>query len=274
MSNRILVTGHTGKTGSRVYTTLVNSHADVRGVSRNSVIPFDWYNENTWPQALAGISKVYITFQPDLAVPGAVDVIRRFVQACRIAGIQHLVLLSGRGEPEAEACEHFIINSGMDWTIVRCSFFMQNFSEGFWADGIITGELVLPEVATREAFVDADDIAAIVVETLTNDHHEGKLYELSGPELLSFHEAVAKIAAASGRNIQFKPVPLETYITVLKEHNIPEEMVALIGYLFTTTLDGRNASVKEDINQVLDRPAGSFDNYVQNTLAAGLWLKH
>ncbi|MGN7788002.1 NmrA family NAD(P)-binding protein [Niabella sp. 22666] len=274
MSNRILVTGYTGKTGSRVYTALMNNHADVRGVSRNSVIPFDWYHEDTWAHALAGIDKVYITFQPDLAVPGATDIIQRFVQACRMAGIQYLVLLSGRGEPEAEACEQLIIKSGIDWTIVRCSFFMQNFSEGFWADGIISGELVLPEVATSEAFVDADDIAAVVVESLTDDRHKGKLYELSGPELLTFNEAVAKITNASGRNIQLIQVPLEAYIAVLREHQVPEEIIALIGYLFTTTLDGRNASVKEDISQVLDRPAGNFDNYVQNTLTAGLWLKH
>lgn len=273
MSNRILVTGHTGKTGSRVYTALTNTHADVLPASRNSPIPFNWYDEHTWPQALAGISKVYITFQPDLAMPGAADIIGHFVKACRIAGLQHLVLLSGRGEPEAEACERLIIESGMDWTIVRCSFFMQNFSEGFWADGIINGELVLPEVVTREAFVDTDDIAAVVVEALTNDSHKGKLYELSGPELLTFNEAVSKIAAASGTNIQFKQVPLEAYIAVLRKHQVPEEVVALIGYLFTTTLDGRNASVTDDINRVLNRPAGSFDSYVQNALAADLWLK-
>ncbi|WP_114792909.1 NmrA family NAD(P)-binding protein [Niabella yanshanensis] len=271
MSNRILVTG---KTGCRVYTALTNTGADVRAASRNSPIPFDWYDEHTWPQALAGISKVYISFQPDLAVPGAVDIINCFIQSCRIAGIQHLVLLSGRGEPEAEACEEIVIQSGMDWTIVRCSFFMQNFSEGFWTDGIINGELVLPEVVTREAFVDADDIAAVVVEAFITDRHKGKVYELSGPELLSFNEAVARIADASGRDIQLKQVPLETYIIVLKEHQVPEEIIALIGYLFTTTLDGRNASVKEDINEVLGRPAGSFDKYVQKTLAAGLWLKH
>ena len=271
MSNKILVIGSTGKTGSRVYSKLKEKGMDVRPASRNSDIPFDWYNENTWTEALEGITLVYLTFQPDLAVPGSLSIISKFTKAAKAARVNKLVLLSGRGEVEAEACESVIQNSGMAWTIVRASFFMQNFSEGFWADSIISKEFVTPTITAKEPFVDTDDIADVVVEALLDSKHDGKTYELTGPELLSFQEVLNKLSIALKNDIQLIQVPIEEYKAILQSYQVPEDVIWLISYLFTKVLDGRNESVKNDVELVLNRKATSFDVYIQKAIEAGFF---
>ena len=271
MSNKILVIGSTGKTGSRVYNRLQNKNIHVRPASRNSEIPFDWYNEATWARALEGITTIYITFQPDLAVPGSLSIITNFTKAAKVAGINKLVLLSGRGEAEAEACERVIQQSGMAWTIVRASFFMQNFNEGFWADGITAKEFLIPITKTKEPFVDADDIADVVVEALLDSKHDGKTYELTGPELLSFQEVINNLSIALKTDIQLIQVPIDEYKAILKTYDVPEEVIWLIAYLFSEVLDGRNESVKNDIELVLNRKPASLKNYIEKAIKAGFW---
>jgi len=273
MSNKILVIGSTGKTGSRVFSRLQEKGVDIRPASRNSKIPFDWYNEATWTDALEGISKVYITFQPDLAVPGSLDIITNFTKAAKSVGVEKLVLLSGRGEVEAEACEKVIQHSGMAWTIVRASFFMQNFSEGFWADSILSKEFLTPITKAKEPFVDADDIAHVVVEALLDPKHDGKIYELTGPELLSFQDTINKLSIALQTDIHLIQVPVEEYKSILQTYQVPEDVIWLIAYLFTEVLDGRNESVKSDIELVLNRKPASFDSYINKAIQAGFWKK-
>ena len=271
MSEKILVIGSAGKTGSRVFSRLQNNNLDVRPASRTSKMPFDWYDDTSWVNALEEISKVYITFQPDLAMPSSEAIIFNFAKTAKRAGVEKFVLLSGRGEAEAIACENVIRNSGMAWSIVRASFFMQNFSEGFWADGIASKEFVIPQVKVKEPFVDVDDIADVVVEALMDSKHDGKIYELTGPELLSFDEAISKLSLALKSRIQLIQVSMEEYANILKEQQVPGDLIWLITYLFTEVLDGRNESVKNDIELVLNRKPSSFDNYIQKSIKAGVW---
>lgn len=271
MNQEILVIGSSGKTGSRVFNRLQSKNIAVRPASRSSAIPFDWYNDKTWAKALEGIAKVYITFQPDLAVPASSEIIFRFTQEAQRAGIEKLVLLSGRGEEEAIAAENVIRNCGMQWTIIQASFFMQNFSEGIWADSIQARELVLPEVKAKEPFVDADDIADIAIEALMNDNLNGKVCEVTGPELLSFQEVVSKLSKGLNTEIKFIPVSMEAYKNILKEYLVPDDVTELITYLFTSVLDGRNESVTNDIEQALNRKPTTFDAYIQKSINAGFW---
>ena len=127
-NNTILVIGSTGKTGKRVADQLESLGIPVRHGSRSADVPFDWENPQTWAPALAGADKVYITYYPDLAVPGSVDAVRRLTELAREAGVSRLVLLSGRNEVEAERAEDVVKACGLDWTIVRAAFFAQNFS--------------------------------------------------------------------------------------------------------------------------------------------------
>jgi len=268
----ILITGAKGKTGSRVFQKLKDiPNLSLRGVSRSTNPAFDWEDTNTWPSALTGMQAVYISYQPDLAVPGAPDHIKQFTALAAKSGIQKIVLLSGRGEEEARACEQLVMNAGVDWTIIRASWFNQNFSEGHFLDPILAGHVALPINGVKEPFVDTDDIADVVVAALTRPGHTHKLYEVTGPRLITFAEAIAEIATATNRNIQFEPISPEAYAAMLTNYGVPPDHIALVNYLFTEVLDGRNESITTGVQEALGRPAKDFKQYVKQTAAQGVW---
>jgi uncharacterized protein YbjT (DUF2867 family) len=268
---KILVIGGKGKTGSRVVERLIKLDKIVRIGSRSEEPSFDWENSKTWNGALEGMDTVYITFQPDLAVPGAKQKIEKFTSLAVTLGIKKMVLLSGKGEKEAELCEQVVQNSGADWTIVRASWFNQNFSESFFLDPIIAGHLALPKAEALIPFVDADDIADVVVEALLNEKHNGQKYELTGPRLLTFEQAAEEISTSTGRNIKFDSITLEEYSKMLKEFEIPADYIWLINYLFTEVLVKKNSIITNDIEKVLGRKAKDFMEYVKETAATGIW---
>ncbi len=271
--NKVLVLGATGKTGRRIVQRLAARQVPVRLGSRSAEIPFDWENETTWEAALQGIHTVYIAYQPDLAIPGAVEHIQMFVQLAAQAGVKRLVLLSGRGEEEAQRCEAVVQASGLDWTVVRCSFFAQNFSEGIFLEGIQGGELALPVGDVREPFVDVDDIADVATAALTEDGHAGQVYELTGPDLLTFEEAVAQIAKAANREVRFIPVPLDAYKDGMRAVGLPEGVIWLVDYLFTNVMDGRNEYVVDGVQRALGRQPRSFMTYAKDAATTGIWDK-
>ncbi|CAI0942240.1 MAG: NmrA family NAD(P)-binding protein [Serratia grimesii] len=267
----ILVLGATGKTGSRVATRLQQLGIPVRAGHRSATLPFDWQNSTTWQPALQGVKKLYLSFQPDLAVPGAIDTLERFCRQAVKSGVQKIVLLSGRGEDEARQAEDVVKNSGVDWTVLRASWFMQNFSESFILDDLLNGQVYLPPGEIPEPFIDAEDIADAAVAALTQPGHSNTLYELSGPRLMTFAQAVGEIALASEREIHYQQVPVADYVGYLREAQLPAEMVTLLEYLFSTVLDGRNASVTEGIQQSLGRAPRDFSAYIADTLNSGVW---
>lgn len=266
-----LVLGGTGKTGRRVAQGLQDRGLEVRIGSRSAAPGFDWDDPRGWPAVLDGVEGVYISYYPDLAVPGAPAAIERLTDIAVRGGVRRLVLLSGRGEPEAERCEDIVRHSGVDWTVVRASWFCQNFSESYLLDAIRSGVVALPVGAVGEPFVDADDIAEVAVAALSEDGHAGQLYEVTGPRLWTFAEAVAEIGGATGRPIDFVQVPMADYAAALREARLPAELVTLIAYLFTEVLDGRNAAVADGVQRALGRPARDFADFVRETAASGVW---
>ena len=266
-----LVTGGNGKTGRRVANLLQQAGRGVRIGSRTGAQVFDWERPETWAAALQGCDAAYVAFQPDIAVPGAVETLTAFFGQAMAAGVNRLVLLSGRGEVEAEQAEQALLASGADWTILRASWFAQNFSENFFLDAILSGEVALPAGRVPEPFVDVDDIAEIAFAALTQPGHVGQLYELTGPRALTFEQAVGEIAAATGREIAFIPVSAADYRGELVRHQVPADYIDLVLYLFTTVLDGRNTPVADGVQRALGRPARDFSDYVRRTAATGVW---
>lgn len=266
-----LVLGGTGKTGRRVADRLVERGVAVRIGARSASPSFDWTDEATWAPALANVDRIYVCFQPDLAVPGSVEIIAKFSRLAVDAGIKRLVLLSGRGEDEAEAAERALQASGADWTIIRASWFFENFSEGFLADGIVGGSVFLPTDAVTEPFISCDDIADVAVAALLDEGHVGQVYSLTGPRLMTFADAVAEIAAAANRRISYQSVPVDDFVAQLKADGVPDDYVELIRYLFTSVLDGRNSSVTSDVERVLGRRPRDFATYARETAATGVW---
>ena len=268
---KILVLGGKGKTGSRVAERLTKLGKTIRIGSRSEKPSFDWENPETWAGALEGMDTVYITFQPDLAVPGALKPIEEFTSQAVKAGIQKMVLLSGKGEKEAELCEQVVMNAGADWTSVRASWFNQNFSESLFLDPILAGDVALPRAEALVPYVDADDIADVVVESLLDNKHVGQTYELTGPRQLTFKQVIEEISRVTGRDIKFSSIPMDEYTKMLKEYQVPEDYIWLINYLFTEVLVDRNSGVTNDIEKVLGRKAKDFAEYARETAATGIW---
>ncbi|CCH52869.1 Prestalk A differentiation protein A [Fibrisoma limi BUZ 3] len=267
----VFVLGGTGKTGQRIVQRLQERRWPVRIGSRTNNPKFDWLDQTTWKPALEGIKAVYISFQPDLAVPGSDDAIRAFTQTAVQCGVKQLVLLSGRGEPEAQVCEQIVMNAGADWTILRASWFNQNFSEGYLIEPILEGFVALPAENIPEPFIDTDDIADVAVAALTENGHDGQLYELTGPRLLTFKNIVEEISRATGRKIHYEPISIDAYKSAMVEHGVPQEYVDLLTYLFTVVLDGRNASVADGVERALGRQPIDFSEYARKTAATGVW---
>jgi len=266
-----LVLGGTGKTGRRIAERLTELGVPVRIGSRSGTPRFDWEDQSTWAAALENVRAVYIAFYPDLAVPGATTAIRSLCDLAVKRGVSQLVLLSGRGEEEAQNCEQIVQNSGADWTILRTSWFCQNFSEGFMQELILSGEVALPVGSGKEPFIDVDDIAEVAVVALTEDGHSGQLYELTGPRLLTFTEAVEEIAKATNRKVQYMQISPEVFSSAMAEQGVPSDAIWLMNYLFTTVLDGRNSYLTDGVKRALGREPRDFSGYVQNAATNGAW---
>ncbi|HEV7305672.1 NAD(P)H-binding protein [Ensifer sp.] len=272
MSQKItLVLGGTGKTGRRVAERLRERGVAVRIGARSAMPSFDWTDEATWAPVLENVDRIYVCFQPDLAVPGSVEIIRRFSNLAIGVGIKRMVLLSGRGEDEAEAAEHALQASGAECTIIQASWFFENFDEGFLADGVLNGSVFLPADDVTEPFVSCDDIADVAVEALLDDRHVGKVYSLTGPRLMTFADAVAEIAAAANRPISYQAIPIADFAAHLKADGVPDDYVDLIRYLFTSVLDGRNSNLTSDVEHVLGRRPRDFAAYAREAAATGVW---
>jgi len=235
----ILVTGATGKTGRRIVQRLAGGSHAVRMGSRSATPAFEWSDPGTWTAALRGVGAAYICYYPDLAAPGTAETIDAFVTVARDAGVRRLVLLSGRGEPEAKRCEEVVAASGLEWTVLRASWFSQNFSEGYLLEPLLAGEVVLPAGNVGEPFVDANDIA--------------------------------EIGRASGREIRYVQVPIADYAAALRDTQVPPEVAELVTYLFSEILDGRNASVGDGVQRALGRAPRDFADYARATAATGAW---
>ena len=199
MKENIVVIGGNGKTGSRVVTGLKQLGHNVRIAGRKTSPAFDWDDTSSYAGALQGADRAYIVYYPDLAVPGAKKAIDNLTQAALKAGLDKVVLLSGKGETEAEACEQIVANSGLNYTLVRASWFNQNFSEGAFLEFILNGHVALPMGDAEIPFVDADDIAEVVTKVLVDDAYNGQTITVTGPRKMTFKEVVKTMANGLGR---------------------------------------------------------------------------
>lgn len=266
-----LVLGGTGKTGRRVAERLRARGVETRIASRSAIPSFDWDDQSTWDEVLDGVTAAYISYAPDLAIPGAAEAIRALVDKAVAQGVKRLVLLSGRGEKEAQACERIVQEADVEWTVVRASWFMQNFSEGAFLGMVIDGTITLPAADIPEPFIDVNDIADVAVAALTEEGHAYETYEVTGPRLLTFAELSQEISRAAGRDVRFMQIPRKTFAQAITESGAPEDVAWLLNYLFETVLDGRNAHVCDGVQRALGRKPTDFSDYACRITESGIW---
>ncbi|WP_141923062.1 NmrA family NAD(P)-binding protein [Haloactinospora alba] len=268
---KTLVLAGTGKTGRRVVERLTARGVPVRVGSRSTTPPFDWRDQATWEPALQGVGAAYVAYHPDAAFPGAAKTVGAFAELAVSCGVTRLVLLADRGASEAERCEEAVRESGAEWTVVRTGFISQNFSEDVLADAVRTGVVALPAGRVAEPFIDAEDIADVASAALTEDGHVGETYEVTGPRLLTFAEAVAEIGEATGRTLRYQPVSLEQFTQRLKEQATPAAFARPLADLMAEVFDGRRARLADGVQRALRREPRDFRDYVRATAATGVW---
>jgi len=264
-----ILLGGAGRTGSRIHDRLRRAGRPVSYASRRT--GFDWDDPSTWTPAITSATALYVCYSPDLAFPGVAEKMAALGRAALSAGVERLVLLSGRGEQGARASEDALRDAGVPTAVLRCSWFQQNFSEHFLAGPVRRGRLRLPAPDVREAFVDLDDVADAAVVALTGERPDDATYELSGPELLTFADAAAVLASAMGRPVTFEPATVTDFVADLALDGIPSDEAEPLAHLFTEILDGRNASITKGVERMLQRPPSTFAAYAQRAAAAGAW---
>ncbi len=269
-SKTTLVLNGTGKIGRRVVERLTARGLPVRIGSRSGEPRFDWDDRSTWEPVLEGVGSAYVAHYGD-AIPGAAETLGSFADLAVESGVPRLVLLSGRGEEEAELGERAVRDSGAELTVLRSTWFAQNFSEDYWLEQVQAGALELPAGDTPEPFVDADDIADVALAALTDDRHVGELYELTGPRLLTFAEAVLEISRAVGREIRYVPISSDDFAAAAADQGVQREVVEMLTYIFGEVLDGRNARVADGVQRALGREPRDFSDYARNAAATGIW---
>jgi uncharacterized protein YbjT (DUF2867 family) len=270
-----LVLGASGKTGRRVLARLRLRGTDVRAASRSSATRFDWSDPTGWDTALQGISTVYLVPPRD---PGTAPA---FVERAEAAGVQHLVLLSGRGADtwgestfglDMRAAEDAVRASSLRWSILRASNFAQNFDEDLFHPALLAGELALPAGAVPEPFVDVEDVADAAAAVLSDPAaHTGRVYELTGPRALTFAEAVELISRAAGRPLTYRQVSPAQYAADLVAQGAGPEDAEHVAEMFVLMERGLLATPTDDLATLLGRAPRTFEDYVARVAAAGAW---
>ncbi|ATE55861.1 NAD(P)H-binding protein [Actinosynnema pretiosum] len=273
----ILVLGATGKTGSRLVPLLRDRGVPVRAASRGGEVRFDWDDETTWGRALTGVGAVYLVDQQDK--PGQWDaetMIERFYARAADLGVTRVVALQARpagaiGGKDLHAGTDTAERSGLEWTVLRPSWFNQNFDEGVLLDGVRAGELPLPAGDGAEAFVDVADVAAVAAVALTEDGHHGRVYNLSGPAALTFAEAVEVIGHAAGREVRYVPVSQRDYEAELVGAGVPADYATFVGDLVARIDQGTSSAVTFTVEQVTGRAPVAFADFAKEAASRGVW---
>ena len=255
MSHLTGVIGSTGKTGSRIIGRLRAEGIEVRPLGRRTEPSFDWDRPASWPAALTGVRRLYVAFVPDLAGPGSERSIARLLDVATAAGVERIVLLSGRGEAGAERCEQLVLRSGIPAVIVRASWFAQNFTEGMLRP--VDGMIALPAGTRREPFVDVDDIADVAVAALVGDGHDGRIYEVTGPELLGFADAASILTETTGHPVQYVPLGFDEFHAIL-EAELDTASADLLTDLCREVFDGRNETIATGVRDAIGREPRSL----------------
>lgn len=219
---------------------------------------------------LDGVLAAYVSYYGDLAAAEAPGLIEAFAAEAKAAGVQRLVLLSGRGEHNAQRCEAIAVASGPPCTRLRASWFFQNFSEGLLLPSISSGQIAMPAGDVLEPFIDTDDIADVAFAALTDARHDGELYELTGPRLLSVADVARVVSEACGRPVAYVNVSPTDFEAGLAPE-LGAETARFFRQLCEEVFDGRNAQLADGVERALGKQPRDFVDYCRATFKSGVW---
>jgi uncharacterized protein YbjT (DUF2867 family) len=268
-----LVLGATGKTGSRIANRLLSRGLPVRTAARSGAdARFDWDDPETYAPALHGVNRVYLlgpVMRTDFA-----DQVSAFLDQAEAAGARHVTYLSAYGtgsappETPMRSVELDLLGRpGLTHAILRPAWFMQNFSETFLKP--IGGAIVVPAGDGAEAFVDAEDIAAVASATLADPQaHAGAQYALTGPEALTIAEAAKIISDVSGQAVDYTDVDRGVWVAAAVAEGVPAEYGAVLRMLTETIASGHGSRPNSDVQKATGAAPSSFADFARRTAAA------
>lgn len=273
----ILVTGATGNVGSVITELLVDLGAPVRAAAfstdevtgrfGDAVEPcaLDFTDASTWPGAFRGVERMFLMRPPHLSQPRKQMI--PALETARRMGLRHIVFLSLQGAQTNRAIPHaslerWLRKSGMIWTFVRASFFMQNLTTTH-RDDIVRGELIVPAGNGRTAFVDARDVAAVATAALLNPlRHRNRAWTPTGPDALTYDEVCECLSEVLDRRITYAHPGAVRYARhAYSELDMPWPMVAVTTAIYTAARLGQAAGLTDDVMQVLGRPPVGFGEF-------------
>ncbi len=282
MSNQILVIGATGNVGHTLVELLAGKGESVKAATRHpekysgprgaQAVHFDYDQPGTYTAALASVDRMFVIAKTGDAAPETVLI--PFLDRARRSGVRHTVLLTARGVEQSEdiglrKVERHLMASAVDYTILRPTWFMQNFSHGFILPMIQqSGDIFLPAGDGATSFIDTRDIAAVAAETLTSEGHKGKEYGLTGGEALTYAEAAVLISEAAGREIRYVPISDDDMRNSLTATGWSADQANFMASLFFPVRQGWAASVDPAVSSILGRAPITFEEFVQDNKAA------
>ncbi|MEY9858612.1 uncharacterized protein YbjT (DUF2867 family) [Catenulispora sp. GAS73] len=271
-----LILGGSGKTGRRIASRLTAAGHSVRLAGRTGGdVRLDLDDPATHAAAVADVSAAYL-FEPSPdAGRQATPRMAALVEAAVAAGVQRLVVLTAQGSGNEQhglhSTEQAVIESGLEWTVLRPGWFAQNFSEDFWLPAVRSGTLALPGGEGRLPFLDAEDIADVATAALTEDGHAGQAYDLTGPRAIGFGEAVELIAKASGKPLQYLDITPEEYLEQQLSAGVPRNAAERMTRLVMMGRGGAVAGVADGVERALGRAPRRFEDFVVAAAATGCW---
>jgi len=280
----ILITGATGKTGGEVARQLAVADIPFRALIRNpdkaeelntlgaELVFGDIADKVFLSRALSGIDKAFLVMPND---EQQLILEKQFTDVAVTAGVQHLVYLSSlESVPESKnpitqnhvAAENHIRESGLTWTIMRPTFFMQNFET--YAPRIKeAGQIVMPVGNGTVSATDLRDVGEVIRETLTKTGHENKSYDLTGPELLTFAEIAERFSKILGTPVEFIDQPMEEFAELLRKIGLSEWRVDAVCKELEAIGAGVVDHTTDTIEELLGRPPFSLEQYITDHLS-------
>ena len=286
MHDRILVLGATGNVGGQIVRELAAKGIPVkaavyppelpayRSVPGVEAVPYDFYQEETFAPALAGVQRLYMMCKDDESAPDLA--LNPFVDQAKAAGVEHIVLMTGIHVDKApdtvgyRRVEKHLMASGVAYTILRPTWFMQIFQTPFVLATVKQRNgIYLPASDGKVSFIDARDIAAVAAAALSEEGHAGQEYTLTGGESLSFADVAAAIAKATGRDIRYVDSSLEELRQLVAEVGGWPGPIEFLDLMFKTVRSGAVEAVYPTVRGVTGRDPITFAQFAHDH--AAIW---
>jgi len=280
----ILITGGTGTSGSEIVRQLAATGTRFRVLARNpekaaslrlpgvELVAGDLAKPQSLAAALVGVDRVLLLSGPD---PMQVELQGNLIEGSKRAGVRHIVKFSAMtADPAATSrfprwhgqTEQQIRNSGIAWTFLRPTFFTQNLLS--MADMIKSGTIYQPAADSKAAFIDIRDIAAVAVKALTEPGHEGKAYEITGPELLSYHDIARILSDVTGKPIKYQDIPPAAAKQAMVGSGMPEWLADALNELMDQMRSGKYAVLSKAVRDVAKKQPTTLAQFATEQVSA------